>query len=362
MNQERKKKVLMLYNKVWHYRIPIFNLVNKQYDLTVVYYLPPKDDDLKKCEFKTIYCPTIKIGFFLFSKINLNKLSKEFDIVIIGFSPQVFSYYSLAFGNRKYKTIMYSIGAPASYHRHYGEASKLHYAFSDFIEKRGDAMMFYSDAAVKLHLQRGFDRKKMFVANNTTYVLKRSFCPERKNSILFIGSLYMEKGIQLLLDAYKLAYQKKNDIFSLHIVGGGHALPNIREWVEENHFENNINIWGPVYDDEIKADLFQKAYACISPLQGGLSVLESMGYGAPYITDINAITGGEAFNIENGKTGLRVERMSVETLSDIIIDIFENSQKYIEMGRNAYNYYWRCRKPEDMAAGYLQALDYVSNL
>ena len=28
-------KVLILYNKIWHYRVPIFNIISKNVDLTV---------------------------------------------------------------------------------------------------------------------------------------------------------------------------------------------------------------------------------------------------------------------------------------------------------------------------------------
>ena len=135
----------------------------------------------------------------------------------------------------------------------------------------------------------------------------------------------------------------------------------IKQWVEDNKLEGKINVLGPIYDNEKKADLFQKTLACISPLQGGLSVLESMGYGVPYITDANAITGGEAFNIEDGVTGLRIECMNASKLKDIILDISSNKQKYIEMGNNAYKHYWSCRKPEDMAQGVIRAIEYVLN-
>jgi len=73
------------------------------------------------------------------------------------------------------------------------------------------------------------------------------------------------------------------------------------------------------------------------------------------------MAGGEAFNIVDGKTGLRVESMDVDKLKNIILDISSNKQKYIEMGNNAYEHYWLCRKPEDMAQGVIDAIEYVMN-
>ena len=298
---------------------------------------------------------------FTLLKERIARICRNYDVVISINSINVLNYITLGFKPRKFKLLYWGIGAPASYTRHYGEAGKMYYAISDCIEKRADALIFYAQEAIDLHLKRGFKGPKMFVAPNTTSVLKREIRPELKDSIMFIGSLYLEKGLQLLLDAYKAAYEQDQSIVQLNIVGGGKPLPMIKQWVADNNLESCIHVLGPVYDDEAKANLFQKTLACISPLQGGLSVLESMGYGVPFITDANAITGGEAFNIEDGKTGLRVEGLNVEKLKEIILNISSNRHKYIKMGQNAYDHYWSCRKPEDMAQGVIDAIEYVLN-
>jgi len=357
----KKIKVIKLESTIKHYNVPVYNIINQRYDFTVLYFEKSADSAIEDCEFKTIYVPYTTVSKFTVLKANIAKICKEYDVVIALDSFSIWDYFTLAFKPRKYKLLYWGIGAPASYTRHYGEASRLYYMLSHCMEKQADALIFYTQEAIDLHYKYGFKGPKMFVAPNTTSVLKRDVKPELKDSIMFIGSLYLEKGLQILLDAYKAAYKDNSSIVQLNLVGGGKPLPMIKQWVEDNNLVNCINVLGPIYDNEIKADLFQKTLACISPLQGGLSVLESMGYSVPYITDANAITGGEAFNIVDGKTGLRVESMDVDKLKNIILDISSNKQKYIEMGNNAYEHYWLCRKPEDMAQGVIDAIEYVMN-
>ena len=358
---DRKIKVIKLESTIKHYNVPVYNIINQKYDFTVLYFEKSSDSAIEDCEFKTIYVPSKQISKFTYIKGNIAKICKDYDVVIALDSINIINYFTLGFKPHNFKLLYWGIGAPASYTRHYGEAGKMYYMVSDCMDKRADALIFYAQEAIDLHNKQGFKGPKMFVAPNTTSVLKREVKPELKNSIMFIGSLYLEKGLQILLDAYKAAYHENNSIVKLYLVGGGKPLPMIKKWVEDNNLENGINVLGPIYDNEAKADLFQKTLACISPLQGGLSVLESMGYGVPYITDANAITGGEAFNIKDGQTGLRVEGMNAEKLKEIILDISSNKRKYIAMGQNAYNHYWAYRKPEDMAQGVIDAIEYVMN-
>lgn len=356
---KQKLKVIKLESTIKHYNVPVYNILNQKYDFTVLYYEKSSDSAIDECEFKTIYVPAKKVYKFMHIKEDIAKICKDYDVVIAVDSINIWNYFTLAFKPHKYKLIYWGIGAPASYTRHYGEAGKLYYAINDAMEKRADALVFYAQEAIDLHLNRGFKGPKMFVAPNTTSVLKREVKPELKDSIMFIGSLYLEKGLQILLDAYKAAYEEDKTVVKLNLVGGGEPLPQIKQWVKDNNLEESVKVLGPIYDNETKADLFQKTLACISPLQGGLSVLESMGYGVPYITDANAITGGEAFNIEDRRTGLRVEGMNAQKLKDIILDISSHKQKYIAMGQNAYEHYWSNRKPEDMAQGVFDAIEYV---
>lgn len=352
-----KPKVLFLYNYLFHYRIPIWNILSESFDLTVAYTYQAKQEDIDKCQFKIIQLHYKQYSKFIWHKENIVDLCSNYDVVIADGQISFVKYSLLGFSKRNFNLLYWCIGAPAGYNRHYGDGSKLYFWSNDFFHKKADAMIFYSQKAVDLHVDRGFFREKMFVANNTVTVLKGEYNTTKRNTILFIGTLYLEKGLQLLLDSYKKAYDKNCNVVNLTIVGGGTQFQTISDWIKRNGLAEKILLTGPIYEIQKKAEFFRYSLACISPLQAGLSVLESMGYGVPFITSENAITGGESFNIENGSNGLRLADIS--TLDEIILDITLNPQKYLDMGKNAYNHYWSCRKPDDMAKGIENAINYT---
>lgn len=348
------KKVLVLYNKLFHYRIPIFELVAEKCDLTVAYCYGPDDDNNRN--FKKVRLTPYKIGPFTFQKENIFQLCQQYDVVIAYGEIAWLKYTALSLRkHRNFKIAYWGIGVSASYNKHYDSKSKI-----DFIKKifykLGDAKVFYTDYPIQRYIKYGFRREQLFVANNTVQVKKIKPNSER-NKLLFIGSLYREKGLDILLESYKKAYDLDKDIYDLQIIGGG-DYDWIEEWIHKNEMVEKVKLLGPIYDIDKKAKYFNEAIAAICPNQAGLSVLESMGYAVPYITSKNAITGGEIFNIEHGKTGVTMDDYS--NLVDIILDIKQNPLRYLEMGNLAYEHYWSCRKASDMANSLLQAIQYLN--
>ena len=124
-----------------------------------------------------------------------------------------------------------------------------------------------------------------------------------------------------------------------------------------NGLQDKIEMKGAIYDVHEKAKVICRAIACVSPFQAGLSVLECLGYGVPFVTCKDAITGGELFNIQNGKNGVLLD--DAGELKDVILDMTNNKRKYIIMGENGYSYYWKYRTPEIMAQGLIDAIRFV---
>lgn len=347
-------KVLILYNKLFHYRIPIWNILAEKCDLTVAYSQGPAPDNSIEIKFKVLNLPS-KIFFkrFVIQKANIRKLVKGYDVVIAYGDISWIKYSTLPWFN-KLKVIFWTLGVSASYDSGYDQ-KKSWDNIRAFFYKKADALAFYTQYPIEKYAQMGFAREKMFEVPNTVAVYPNVTKPE-KQSILFIGTLYRQKGIQYLLDAYWANRNHPNAV-PLNIIGQGEDYEYISDWIKSNNLEHLIKLRGAIYTHKEKSVYFESAYACISPLQAGLSVLESMGYGVPFITTVNAITGGEIFNVHNQVDGILME--DPNELTQIIKDIFDNSDKYLEMGVRAQQYYNANRTPNHMAQGLWDAIQFV---
>lgn len=356
MENTSRQKVLIVYNRVFPYRVPIFNLLSKYYDLTLSYSLGAPFEG--KVDFETIYLPIKSYGKFVIHKRNLKKLAEQFDVVIGYGDISWLSIMKLMFyPNRRYKVILWGIGLRASYNTSYGDKT-IWDRVRFYLMNKADAILFYSSNPIPKYLEKGFKKEKLFVANNTVEVLDTDQ-NEGKNSFVFIGTLYKQKKIFELLESYHEVKQTVQNVPILNIIGGGDEFDNISNWIAKNGYDDCIKLRGKIFDEEILCKYFSKAIACISPGQAGLSVLKSMGYGVPFITKEDAITGGEIFNIENKITGVLYN--SDEELTSIMKDICLNKTKYLQMGLRAKEYYDLNRKPEHMATEISESIQYVLN-
>lgn len=350
----KNNKILIIQDTLSNYSIPNFNLISDKFDFTVAYSYCKCD--LKDAKFKTINCPIREIGPFAFYEHTILKEMKKYDVVIL--SPY-FKYINLIILTYLYgrqKTIYYGIGVSASYKNHYNSKEWVTKLFSLYLKTIG-AAVFYSEYPINIYSKLGVKKNKMFVANNTVEVLEQKNA--EKNKLLFIGTLYKEKGIVELLFSYLKAYRINNDIYNLEIIGDGPEKEWIKNFVKSNSLGNKVILRGAIYDEKILCCFFSEAIACISPSQAGLSVLKSMGYGVPFVTKKNSITGGEIFNIANGINGVIYD--SDDELSDIILNTYNDRSKYIALGNNAKKYYNEHATIEIMSKGFIDAINFVAN-
>ena len=350
-----KKKVLLLDNDLIHYRIPIYNILGEKYNFThACCYPKPIDEPMN---FTRITFHPYTIGSFELQKDKIFRLCQGFDAVICQGDIHYLQYATLPLHfHRKFKLAFWGIGVSASYDKHFDAVTKWDNV-RDFFYKKADAQVFYTDYPIDKYVRRGYIRESLFVAPNTVEVEAFDENAVRKN-LLFIGTLYAQKGIMHLLKAYYDAYQENQGLPQLDIIGKGPDSEKVKEWIESNGLAEKIIMHGAIFDKKQKARFFEKSLACISPMQAGLSVLESQGYATAFITTKGAITGGEIFNIENGKSGVLLD--DIDQMKDSIVDIANNPQRYISMGLAGRKHYLDCRKPSDMAQGFIDAVEYMT--
>ncbi len=351
-----KYKVIVLYNKLFHYRIPIWNKLAEFCDLTVAYSegdeIVPKQLDAK---FKVLFLPAWRFRGVVVQRSNIRRLCRRYDAVIAYGNILWLKYSTLPWFN-KTPVIFHTIGVSASYGKGFDEHKEWDY-LRYFFYSKADALAFYTDYPIKKYEAMGIPAERMFVAPNTVAV-SRINDRLKKDSILVIGTLYREKGIQILLDVYK-ELRSFYYLPVLNIIGNGPDYEYINRWIRDNNMQDLIVLQGAIYDINEKAYFFARALACISPKQAGLTVLESMGYGVPFVSTKKAITGGELLNVHDGIDGVIME--SESELLEVVKDISIHPERYIQMGENAKTYYDKYRTPTHMAVGFMDAIRYVVN-
>lgn len=358
MKDSNSLKVLLLQNEISSYNVSTYNEISKEVDLTLGYF--SKDKSVEDCSFMKHLFDYKQIGPFTFIK-KLRSFCKKFDVVCIMPNLHLPSYCVVPFFPHKYKVISWSIGFRVSYTHPYltGRKHGLLDWFYQLILSKCDANIFYMEKSKEFWKGTSLKMDNVFVAPNTTDIAEIDFKPDLKKDFLFVGTLYRGKGLDLLLNAFKLFKQQTVSDIRLVIVGGGEMEKDLKAYVRENGLEGTVVFTGPIYDEKQLSSYFQKSLLCFSPTQAGLSVPKSMGYGVPFVTRKDAITGGEIYHITDGVNGITYSED--KDLISIMIDAAANKDKYIKMGEGARDYYLGFATTKHMAKGCLDAVKYVIN-
>ena len=347
-----KTRVLVITNMLPHYRISFHNELAKCYNLHIVYSYGARPEGTV---FSHEKIELLKFWKFRLHKKKLSKISKGYDIIIAIFDFFYLSLLLLLLSKNRKKVILWGMGVSGSTTRKY-DSSQRSVPIRKFMMKRAGAVLFYSDYPKEKYTALGLDSKKMFVAHNTTKIEQIVLDDKKKKNLLFVGKVYKSKNLNKLFEIYKKALAIESSLPYLDIVGSGEEWDFLNTWVENNGLSQNIVFHGVITNQELLTDFYKRAIASISLGQAGLSVQQSMGYGVPFITTKDAYTGGEIFDICD-ETGVLLDRE--EELVEVLIDIANNREKYLELGRNAYHFYWNNRTPAHMVNEFESAINFV---
>ena len=332
-----KKKVVILQKRIKEYRVPLFDGIGELYDTTVVGFQDPliKGDNYSVLRLKHRYWP-VALDYIWDGE--LRKLLRSADVILRPTDFRTVNQRILKAVAPKAKRIMFGIGVSASYDEHYDGTDQS--ALYLKMIKNSDAVIFYYDYPRDKYIKQGADPGKLFVFNNTVEVPDAPM-DRKPEDLLFIGELYPQKGVDVLIEQYARAFNEDPGVPKLIIVGDGSARAGLEALVREKSLEEKVVFTGKITDNDLLRPIFAKAIVTVSPRQAGLSVLKSMAFGVPFVTLENAITGGEIFNIENGRTGVILKDES--ELKDLILDCSARKEHYIAMGAAAREFYYNNR-------------------
>lgn len=344
-----KKKVLFAYDNLLHYRIPLFNLLGEKYDFTVLH-----SGTSKKTEndaYKEVVCPYKKLGPLIFQRGLIKEiLNNEYDVIIFNFDVRwVYTILSLYLVNKKTRIVLWGAWLTDS-----NLANKVRVYFS----KKAPANLYYTNVSRNDFVRLGVPKQNTFVANNTFEVTNRvkSYEFDNKFRILTVGSLNSRKQNDKLLEAFNNILDKIPINIILTIIGKGDQKSILEEFVKEKKLSDRVEFIGEINDSDLLSKYYSEAIVSISYGQAGLSILQSFGLGVPYITKVNAISGGEIYNILDGYNSLFCEE-SIKSLEEKLIHLCTNIDFAKELGKNAYEYYTNYCTIDNMAQGFIDAIE-----
>jgi glycosyltransferase involved in cell wall biosynthesis len=326
----------------------LFNLLSRDYSVTVLH--SGKCTVTENDNFKEIIVPVKKTGPIYFQFELLKEVKKDYDYIILLFDVRwICTLLAALKYNDKSKLILWGAWMTK---RRVANLIRIH------LTKKADANIFYTETTRRDFIQKGISPETLFVANNTFDVGKRvkSFEHLSKNRILFVGSLQERKQNDVLIHAFSKIIDKIPNDISLSIIGDGPEYKKLKGLVKELNIENRVEFLGRINDPIKLRQYYKEAIVNVSFGQAGLTVLQSFGFGVPFLTKYNAISGGEITNIKHEVNGFLCDD-SETSLEQYILNLCLNIDFAIEMGKNAYHYYSNYCTISNMAQGFLDAIE-----
>ena len=350
-------KVLFITNSIVNYREPLYKDLGLRMDLSIAHHGQRVDCDT----YNQIIISTTKIGslerFVFEAPIDFN----DYDVVVIWLHVMLWNLYkSLYFTpNKKFKIVVFGIGVSASYDKRFDRDWKMGYLMRKIIQK-ADASIFYDQYASIKHASYGINPNKLFVVNNTVVAGNGKYTKRiERNYFLFVGTLYRQKGLGMLIEAYEVLFKSGVSLPMLKLVGDGPDFQELFELIEEKGLSHIILMLGRVTKQDELDVLFSSAIACVSPLQAGLTVQNAFAYGVPFITQTYPISGGEFTSIIDNVTGFYFDG-SVSDLADVLLRVI-NNEHLDEIYQNCFEWYHRFRSPKVWVDTFERALIYAHN-
>jgi len=371
-----KMKILLIVNLCADYRIKLFELLDKMYDIRFLFFSGGEekyyDGGRHLGNFKGEYLRGFNIG----PKLRVNpKLIYElmcypYSYLIVGISGTLPLFFSFVISKIRRKKFILWTGLwyhpQTLFHR-------IFFPFVKFIYKHSEAIIVYGLHIKKYLESLGIDSKKIavawqvqdnskfekFVSEEEKKILRSQLRIKTSKIILFVGRLAVEKGISHLIKAFpSLSYK---DV-SLLIIGSGPLEGQVKRKIGK---ENRIIQLPRVPNDSLYryyaiSDIFVLPSITTKKDREpwGFVVNEAMCQGCAIITS-NAVGAGTGGLVESGVNGYIFPEGDNRQLKEYLEILLNNDNLRVEMGKRSKEIIKEWTYPK-MASGFKKAIKYAS--
>lgn len=345
------KKILLISNKVMHYRSRIYNYFFNRF-LSLGYEFHVVSNEYQKVDFPIHYKQHL-MPFGISCYISLiNELKPDVCINFLHLKDGLIIPLTLYCRLKKIPMIYWNHGINIK-----TPNAKIKNFIFHFIHTISNAIILYSPAQLKYLSKR--NRQKAFIAKNTldfSHINKSELCApatirqiygiHEKKILLYISRILPYKGLNILLDNF----QDTPDI-GLVIVG----TPLDEKQRKTINSCPNYHYLGEMYGKEVD-EIYQMGDFFSTPGHIGLALNQAMFWGKPVIV-LNRVHAPEIISLRNGENGYIVN--TPKELKEKIMDLCHNDTLLQILSNNARKTYEKEMNIENMFQGFMNAIHFV---
>lgn len=157
----------------------------------------------------------------------------------------------------------------------------------------------------------------------------------RKSKIydaVYQGRFHSQKGVVELIDIWRLVVNKRPDAI-LAMIGDGSLMDDVKKRVLSNGLNNNVKLFGYLFDGPIKYEIFSRSKLVVHPSfydSGGMAAAEAMAFGLPCV----------GFNLKSyesyyPKGMIKAETGNLKSFANLILSLLGNPEYNQKIGQEA---------------------------
>jgi glycosyltransferase involved in cell wall biosynthesis len=355
-------KTLIITNKILAYRHDFYDLLGEKVDLSVVQYGTSNYSGV----YRNIRLKRVSFaGFYYIKGLNSVIRINEFNSIICIFDLRFLNLYVFLFSNYRKKVLLWGIGISSQNglkEKKYLDKIRI------LIANKATGLIVYSKEVAHIYKKLNYE-KPVYVATNSARVTSptsHNFDFKNNLNFLFVGSLDKRKGIDVFLHAYAAFIENLPQITSkINIIGDGGEKFSLMELVNILNIADRVVFHGRINDTATLSEFYSVSIMSFSINQAGLSVLQSLGNGVPFLSSVDAITGGELFNVIDKKTGFLLQSRTNKDKSKEILTLLNliksQPEILISMREDCLSHYKNNASLKNMCNVFLNAISNVQN-
>jgi glycosyltransferase involved in cell wall biosynthesis len=201
-----------------------------------------------------------------------------------------------------------------------------------------DAVIALNGEVVQELVEIGVAQEKIFFIPNGVEIgpdsCHRDYALDEPVVVTFVGRLHPQKGVNMLLRAFRLTLQEMPDIrWRLKLAGTGELERHLKGLADELAISQQVEFLGHVEDVDTLLD--QSDLFVLPSLSEGMSnaLLEAMAHGLPCI--VRDIPGNNDV-IRDGENGVTVKSDDVEGLARAMVRLAADVESRRRLGQQAH--------------------------